>query len=345
MRIIEASGSPREIGLATGEALRAEIRQRLAQFFGRGPKEEQAFLRRLPVFVEVMKRELPEFLEEMEATAEGADLPFAQIAAMNFPMYANDLELPDADGCTNLAFGGGADGPIWGKNNEGNHPDQMQPPCCRLVRPRHGIPSVTITFCGTTGFAEGMNAEGLAMGHSSVGSVFQQSDRHVPIRPWAHHGLQTCRNTAEFARHVASRPVRGKGYAWVAVDRQGDACSLEIACPTTQVRRPRHPEGHIHCVNCYQLPALAEADRRPPRAKAQALERWQMLDAKLADNNPKDLESMKSLLRCHDPPGLCRHGGEDQGYTEYSAIGLPASGRVLIYHGLPCQGEYTEVSI
>jgi len=63
----------------------------------------------------------------------------------------------------------------------------------RVVAPANGIPQMTFTFCGMIATTDGMNAEGVAVGHSSVGSVFQQSDRHVPIRLQAYDAIRSTR--------------------------------------------------------------------------------------------------------------------------------------------------------
>lgn len=344
MPIIEASGSWRAIGCATGEALRHAIRARLELFPGLLPDRSPGFRRSYPAVLDVMRTHLPHLVEEMEGTAAGADLPFETIVALNWPVYNRDLDFDEA--CTNIVFAGGADGPVWGKNNDGSSATLQQPVCCRLIRPPTGLPMVSFTFCGTLGFGDGMNVAGLALGHSSVGSVFQQSDAYVPVRLWAHQGMLTCRTTAQFARHMASRPLRGKGYSWAVVDCAGVACSLEVACPLVQVRRSAHPAGHLHCLNLYQLPALCTADRRKPAAKELALARWAMLDRELAATGADaGLKEMTALLRSHGPPGICRHGGDDGSFTEYSMIGLPASGRVLFAHGQPCGQAYGEVRI
>jgi len=343
MRIIEAKGSFRDIGRATGEALREEIARHVALAKLEGGVEDPTQRRRLATYVAVLASETPELHEELKATAEGADQPFDTLAAINLPLsYSGEL-----DACTNAVFATGPDGPVWGKNNDGKWAERERqlPVCCRKLAPDRGIPTVTFTFAGWVGFGDGMNAEGLAMGHSSVGSRFQQSDRHVQIRLWSHWGLLTCRTTREFIGHMTSRPMRGKGYASVVTDRQGDSVSLEAPCPLVQVRRGDHPDGHVHCVNLYQLPPLREADRRKPAMKELALRRWRMMDEQLAAEGPHDLARMKSLLRYHGEPGVCRHGGGDVSHTEYSMIGLPAQGRVLFHHGYPCEGEYTKTSV
>lgn len=345
MRVIEAKGSFREIGRATGEALREEIRQFAAlRKLQDGVKDQDR--KRIAQHLEVLASSLPGLHEELLATAEGADLPLETVAALNLPLgYNHELDLGAE--CSNVAFAKGPDGPLWGKNNDGSSPERERqcPVVCRKIMPDRGIPVVTFTFAGWIGLGDGMNAEGLAMGHSSVGSVFQQSDSFVPVRLWAHGGMLRCRTTAEFVRHMSSRPTRGKGYAWVVTDRSGDSVSLEVPCPLTQVRRGVHPESHVQCVNCYQLPALREADRRNPAGKEMALKRWTMLDEQLAAGGEYDLEHMKSLLRYHGQPSMCRHGGHDMSHTEYSMIGLPTQGRVLYYHGYPCEGEYSGVTV
>ena len=72
---------------------------------------------------------------------------------------------------------------------------------------------------------DGLNAEGVAIGSSSVGSVFGQSDRHPAIRLWNYHALQYSRGTRDFVRVTSRVALRGKGFSMVCVDRNGKTCS------------------------------------------------------------------------------------------------------------------------
>jgi len=338
VRVIECSGMPREIGQATGEALRDEIRECLTFV---SPHDEQAWARRLPAFLDALRKLTPDVLEEMDGVSEGADLPAEEIYRLNLPMFANELHT--GDGCTNFAFTDGPDGPLWAKNNDGGPPGSQRPVCVRLVRPGSGIPVALFQSCGMIAITDGMNAEGLAVGHSSVGSVFQQSDHHAGILPMACHALQHCRTVAEYVRMMAAQPTRGKGHSFVCVDRSGAACSIEAPCPVLQVRRPDAPGG-VFCVNCYLLPQLANADRRSPAGKKDALARSTFLAEQLAKDEPTGVERAMALLHTHGPPiGLCRHGECDHMHTEYSMIGLPRQRRVLFCHGRPCSGEFEEI--
>jgi len=190
-----------------------------------------------------------------------------------------------------------------------------------------------------------MNAHGVAVGHSSVGSVFQQSDHHVPIRLWSYHALTRSASTGEFVRRMAACPHRGKGYSHLVVDREGTVRSLETPCPLVQVRRPDRPEG-MYCVNRYFLDPISEADRRPPEKLADANARAEFLDDALAAEERFDADAMWELLRAHgDPASVCRHGGEDVSHTEYSLLMLPRQGRVFVSHGYACEEDVEEIGL
>ncbi len=341
MKVIEVSGSPREIGNLTGEALRDEIREHLALF---PPNIDRAvWAQRFPRFLETLKTHLPAVLAELEGTAAGADLPLDTIFQLNLPMYANELVVDE--GCTNVVFSGGSDGPLWGKNNDGLAKDERRPPCARVIHRNDAIPMVNFTFCGMVATTDAMNAEGVAVGHSSVGSVFQQSDDFVPIRLWAYECMMQSRTTSEFVRRLSQLPTRGKGYSHVCVDTDGVMCSIEAPCPIMQVRNPESDALHMNCVNCYQLPTLADADRRSESGKCNAKARQGFLEQSLSELSNYSLVDMKAILRHHGQPSICRHGGTEDSHTEYSMIGMTQSRRVLFVDGNPCEDTYQEIQL
>jgi hypothetical protein len=380
MRVIECSGNPRQIGQATGEALRDEIAEHIELFPMRAWEE---FTTRLPGFLATLTRLAPDVLLEMRATARGAGVDECEILRLNLPLFASNLDLPETDlssrdlgaaadvapdtsGCTNFVCNTGPDGPIWGKNNDGCEPHR--PIVARFIRPDGGIPQLTFTFAGLVATTDGMNAEGVTVGHSSVGSVFQQSDHHVPIRLRAYDVLSRVRTTAEFVREMTAIPLRGKGYGIVCIDAAGAAIGIDAACPLLQLRAPTPAAAGLHAVNCYQHPALLHADRRPPEGKLDAHQRWHFLDQALhaGDGPPAavdvssgcggavprpgaagtDLAFARKLLHHHgDVVSLCRHGAPLGYHSEYSMIGLPASRRLLFCGMHPCLQQYQELVV
>lgn len=342
MKVVEAKGNAREIGRITGEATRDEIHAMLDLY--RPWKDQADWGRRRPDFLQVLQQQLPEVLAEMEGTAEGAGVSLDAILQFNISAYPNDLIV--AEGCTNIVFSRGPDGPIWGKNNDGLGGGRSLPVCARVVRRGNQIPVAIFTFCGMIATTDGMNAAGVAVGHSSVGSVFQQSDHFMETRLWAYECLMRSRTTDEFVRHMARLPMRGKGYSHVCVDSAGTLCSIEAPCPVLQVRRPATGVRHVNCVNCYQLPALQNADRRTEKWKCNAIARKEFLERRLGEMKDYSLKDMKAVLRHHGDPSICRHGlhGDDT-FTEYSMIGLPETGQVFYLDGNPCEKEYREIQL
>ena len=338
MDIVECRGNPREIGRQTGEALRKEIRNHLELIPKRGDMQPN----RLAAAVAVLEKEIPAIVGEMTGIAEGADVPVDEIHRINIPLGLNELSVID-ETCSNVAFAGGPDGPMLGKNNDGM--GIRRPVYVKKMAPAHGIPVVAFPFAGWVGTASGMNAEGLSIGSSSVGSVLQRSRKYVPLRFWSYLAMQRCRNTGEYVEAMTERPLRGKGFSLLCVDRHGTAVSLEAPSPLMQIRRPGGLPV-MNCVNCYQLPALADMDLRTPEAKRNAFARIALFEEECGRDGVFDLERMTKLLRHHGATNICRHGDEeDPGETEYSYICLPQKGEVRFLAGNPCRGEYSSVTV
>jgi isopenicillin-N N-acyltransferase like protein len=339
MRVIECSGNPREIGRQTGEALREEIRSHLELI----PRRESADLvSQMNAALKVLNRKVPEIVEEMAGIANGAAVSVDEIHRINIPLGPDELRAMD-DTCSNVAFASGPDGPILGKNNDGL--GIRRPVYLKKMRSQKGVPIVAFPFAGWVGTASGMNAEGLAIGSSSVGSVLQRSYRHVPLRFWSYLVMQRCRTAAEYIEAMTERPLRGKGFSLLCVDRDGTAVSLEAPSPLIQVRRA---EGRpiINCVNCYQIPAIANMDLRTKEGKANALARIKLFEGECNKGGVFDLDRMQKLLRHHGSPNVCRHiDEEDSAETEYSYICLPEQNEVLYLNGNPCQNEYSKVTL
>lgn len=349
MKVIEARGSHRVIGAAIGEQLRDEIREHIDGFLLQTEAECAASAARLRVALATF---LPAVLEQFEGMASGAGVALSSILALN-RCEGSPRPMFDTDNCSNVAFADGPDGPLWGKNNDGGSPPTAMPAGDRQgqrpravikVHPDDGIPALCVTFCGWLSGGDMMNAEGLAVGHSSVGSRLQQSASHAPVLQWMYWQMLRCRDAAEYLRALASTPLYGKGFTQLAVDRGGRICSPEIPCPLVQCRRPPAGATAMHCVNHYQLPELAHLDRRSPEGKAYSLARQSLLERECAAGD-RSLAHMRRILSLHGAPAICRHGGADLSWTEYSLIGLCSQGRLLVADGPPCTVPYAEIDV
>lgn len=349
MKVIEARGTHRAIGQAIGEALRDEIRCHLEGFVLSTPAELGGAT---ATFRGVLGAYLPKVLEQFDGMAEGAGLPAERILALNLPVGVG-ASMFASPGCTNIAFAAGPDGPLWGKNNDGHFPAEVSAPrpgqgqrprAVLKLYPPDGIPALCITFCGWLSGGDMVNAEGLAVGHSSVGSRFRQSALQVPALQWLYWILFRSKDTRSFQKNVTMLPLQGKGFSLVAVDRHGVVCGVEMACPLVQLRQPGADDRALHCVNHYELPELVDMHRRTAAGLANSVARSRLLKAE-CDAGDRSLGHLQRILRRHGEPAICRHGGADQAWTEFSVIGLPNRPALMVADGPPCTRDYAIVSL
>lgn len=335
MKVFECSGTPYEIGLITGEETREEIKDYMDRI---SPLTGDNWRGRIGVFVQTLEKYTPDILEEMKGIAKGANVPLDEILRINLPVTYEGVNL---DECTNIAFKDSDYGPILGKNNDEG--DLLKPVCTRIIKLNKGIPLVSISFCGMLFTGDSMNAEGLSVGHSSVGSVFQRRESMPGIRIWAYEAMKKCKNTKEYVEMMTSLPLSGKGYSILCIDREKDMCSLEAPVPLVQIRRSEGADG-MNCVNYYQLETLKDADKRTAAGKENAIARGKFLD-KALNEGKNSLSKMKSLLRHHGNPSICRHKGEDLSDTVFSFICIPAHNRFLYLEGYTCKEKFKTITI
>ncbi|HPP11251.1 MAG TPA: hypothetical protein PKW42_00830 [bacterium] len=133
-------------------------------------------------------------------------------------------------------------------------------------------------------------------------------------------------------------------YSQVVIDRHGLMFSAEIACPLVQLRLPGKDNPGMNCVNCFQLPWLKEMTNRTPAQMENAERRKDWIERMTREGN-RSVQHMKRMLRHLGEFSLCRHGGKDASYTEYSIIGIPAERKAFFAEGNPCQVHYQTVAL
>jgi predicted choloylglycine hydrolase len=333
MDVLHLAGSPRHVGRQYGEAYRDGFHVVYSQ-----ATEEAAakphWYDELALLAEVTRTQFPLFWDEMVGMSEGANLTMDEL-------LLNQRSLLKAEAtCTNIGFASTPDGPILGKNLDGGHPHNRQT-IIRHIKYDAGQEIIHSTCVGDIRTHDTcMNGNGLAIGGSSVGSVFQKSMLNPSIEVGIYEALRNCSNVSEAIRFLQRRPWIGKGYNFVLVDAMGSLAVLECALPLVQVRRPADVSDVIFCANTFKLPFLAEADQRTPIGKENAERRYRYLEHKLfREAVPRSLGQMKSLLASNGPDGgLCRPlDSDDYAHTRMSAIVLPTKGEFWVADGRPCE--------
>jgi len=333
--IVRCAGGPREMGRQYGRAARDAIARNVDFWIGEGRLRASGGF--AAAARAVLARRLPEVLDELEGLADGSGAPLEALLMMN----QVDTFAAAGDGCTSLAVADGPDGPVLGKNNDGERDGRAF--VVRVSVPDDGLAMVQVTYAGWLSGLDAMNAAGLANGHNSVGSVFEKSGRRVDVRLWAYRLMRRCRSTGEFLAGLERAPLTGKGFNIVLADAAGDTCVVEAAVPRVACRG--RGERFVFATNHYVSAGLADADRRRPAAKEISRNRYDYLRRIERRRPPAGREDVRDLLRSHEPWAPCRHGGPHVSFTLWSMIALPARRRLLVAPGPPCERAHRALDL
>ncbi len=348
-QVIEASGTPREVGRQIGEAARDLVARGLAAYEERFPalagctfseavERARAYLRPAEDYV-------PQAVEQIRGLAEGANVPFERVFALNcceeFTCQADRMWLR-REHCTSFAVAAG--GRVVSGHNEDWYPEDVAHLVVRRVRlrgvgeadgvsyisvgPAYDLPITGITSRGITSAANTLyyRDEGVGVPNNCLlTAVLQQPD-------------------LEGARDLIVGSPRARGSNHLLCDARGRIWDIE----TTGERWAFIDGGQLFThANHYVSPELAPGDAsdsegtRLRRARAEEL-----LTAGVADG--ADLVELgKSVLSDHAnaPTSICSHWDdddpdEDQDVTTASMIWEPAEGRAHIACGQPCSSAY-----
>jgi len=353
LKIIELSGSPRSMGEAFGEQLRASVHElyaiRLqsallqAHEHGRRDATEEHLLRMARASLRITADYDPPTAEELEGLARGAGLTVEQTMAMN-----GMTDLRDAlswweggelfGGCT--AIVAQRDVTLGGKLLAGQTwdlgTDNM--PFVVAVRrsPASGPRSVCLTTAGCLPFL-GVNEAGVAVGTTNLRT--RDARPGVVYVTLIDRALRS-RSVAEAVGSVATSPRAGAHFFYFA-DAAGAAAALE--CTAKRVDSVDVMGGvFVHTNHCL-VPAHVgmDVDEANTSSKARRVRMTALAEAR---RGALDVEALKSFFADRDagPLAICRDN-IDGTSTNAAAILCPETRTLFACHGLPTTASWVEL--
>ncbi|MBX5490918.1 MAG: hypothetical protein IRZ14_07145 [Chloroflexi bacterium] len=352
LRVVELAGAPYELGWQHGRALRAEIGalwdacERLI-LNARGRWFGWVASQLLHGVARVMELYLPRALRrELQGVADGSGLPYRHLLLLNcFDDLMNNFRVFDRVAarlaCTAFAAGGAraADGmAIAGRNLDyyfraefmaaGLEPTLVlqRHVVVFRVRPRHGLPFVSVGWPGIIGTVTAQNAAGLALA-CLTSPTWSERPWGTPL-PLLYRGIAQYATTlaAAEARLRAARRTIGNNLVLASAAERA-ACVVELSARAVHVSPP---VGEVVVTtNHYCSPLLArEQDALINPTSPLRLERVRALLAE----GPLDVARAQAILlddACLDPAApqwarLCNAG------TIYSTVFEPGAGRLWV---------------
>ncbi len=339
MEIVIAEGSSLARGRVVGRALAGQIARSIAAMHGareRAGVPVAELAARLAPLRAAAESALPERVAYVRGLAEGADVPFADVFAVN--ALEEVFREQRAERCSSLAVATPA-GTLLAHNEQwaacelGN---------CAVVieRPDDGSPWVVSPTVAACLPVVGMNTHGGAFG---VDSLVAADDRDGLPRVFTARDVLEARDPADFLAR-ARRRGRAGGYATVAAFSGG-----RIAVVEQTAFHAEEVAGAAEHTNHYRHPALAELGAPVSATSLSRLDHLQRLRAALpAEPEPADL---MRLLGSHDaePEPVCAHGPDatdpDGTIVLYAFVADVDRQRIWVCEGPPCTGSFEEVDL
>ncbi|HSG45195.1 MAG TPA: C45 family peptidase [Anaerolineales bacterium] len=337
--LIEVRGTHHEIGIQIGRACNAGIQNTLAILHDDLPagKTWEQMLQKSARYLEISRQIFPQYIDELEGIAQGADVPFEEV----FLSMCEELwESAAWRGCTDMAARGPA-------TKDGStliaHTNDLLPKAeDHLVLLKVQVedkPEFLGISSGGIAISAGFNAAGISL----TGNQLDNNDIRPGVpRLLVVRAILSSRYLSEAMDHCLL-PQRASSYNNVLADTNGEVYCMEGSATDCE---PIYIEENILAhANHYTAPAMRhfEADRNSIGNSVQRHNRaMRLLRENYGQLTP---ELFQKLLGDHVgyPTSICKHGTET--VTVFSIIIQVEKLRAWIGRGYACEAEFIEYKL
>lgn len=368
--LLDLGNDPYERGLVHGRELAAAIAENietyLARFAASGLDAESA-RREGHNWVEVTRRQNPEYAEEMRGIADGCELPLADIVMLNvryeitFGLFLKESQeksreadivtvADGTDGCS--TFGIMPEASARGHTILGQNWDWLAGVYgrCAVLRLRRddGPDFICFTEAGIVGGKMGVNEHGIGLVEN--GLVSDHDGRNAYEKPFH----MRCREVLDAATYdIAMLPIvetrRVCSANFVIGHADGEIIDLETSPDAVSYHYPK--DGIVTHSNHFLDPrhGPSQMERLSPSTlyRANRLERLLRKDI-----GQLDIPEFRAALSDHfgAPNAICRHPNESQPEARRTmtnaAVVLDLAERVMhVANGPPCRNEFVALPL
>lgn len=349
--IIELKGNPYTMGKTHGRILAKEIRANLELYFvmlrGLAGLEPHQCLTHAARIFDVMQKDAPHLLTEMEGIADGAEVPLNEILFLNARTELMSLgRAPDEIQAECTAIGLTGERTISGKpilaQNWDWHERVLQTSAIFRVDPAQGPKAVYLAEAGQVAKI-GVNENGLGVLLNIL--IIEGMEYGLPVHVLLRLVLGA-KDTAEAVALVENSQRAGASHFLIG-DKSGNIKGLELMPRAVKEIAPSG--GALVHTNHYCDAELAKKDVGR-LLMDDSFARLDRATALISTRQKWDDQSLAEIFTNHDdvPRSICRHArAEDEEYlrvdTVASCIIDPTAGKMQVSYGQPCGGRYREV--
>ena len=337
--VIEARGTYREVGQQIGQQCASHIHAMctsMRQTIPMGATWEK-MLDHSRLYMAFSRAIYPQYIEELEGVAEGAQVPFEEV----FLSICEELWASNVwHGCTDMAARGRAtlDGTTLIAHTNDLFP-QYEDHLVILKIQAGDEPEFLGVSPGGVAFSAGYNAAGISL----TGNQLDSNDLRPGVpRLLIVRAILGSRTLNEAMSHCLI-PQRASNYNNVIADASGEVYSMEGSA--TDLDAIYIKDDVMAHANHYVSPAMRhfELDRS---TLANSIIRYNRAEYLLRQNYGKLTPDLFRLLLADHagyPTSICKHGQES--VTVFSIIIQVETRKAWIGRGLVCQTEYTEYQL
>lgn len=347
--VLEASGSPYEVGLAIGRRFGPQIREglrRRAAWFDRLREfAMQDRASRIDPFVGAAGEHFPEILDELRGWADGSGVPFDDLMVLNLKAElsaSRAATAPDTPGCSTVAFARG-ERCLLAHNEDGHRANHGLMFLVRVSRPDRPD-FLCLTYPGILcGNGPAVNEAGIVLTTNYIGGLDVRLGvpRYVISRAVLDAG-----SLAE-AVETVSHPLRSFSFHYnLGSCSEGRILSVETS--VDEVATHEVDGLYVH-TNHFRLPGMERIPQDRDYVTTSSMSRFRVLEAEAARLRDRldglDGEAMVGMLSSHEraPYSPCRHpDGEVTGMTLGSLLFDVGGGGLRLCYANPCRGEFRD---
>ena len=354
--LLKVGGTPRQIGLQVGDALRDKVPLAIDQIFeheltyydamtfGRipplAPMTRPSVMAATRAFLPHFEAYAPGMVEELRGIAEGAHIEFEEALLLQI---RGEIVYAMTTGCTAFALSGRVtkDGAaISGQNWDYAIDLDLGIMHLLHVTPDEGPRQLMVTFAGLTSYL-GINSAGIgSFANALPWGWCEVGIPHYPMwwRIFRETDLSGVRAVVDGTKSVQAE-------SHVFSDGQGRIGNAEVTPERVVWLEDR--DGFFVHTNHYLGEPYASRPDLPPFL-ADSVTRYERMRSLILERTGRiDVETMQGFLADHEghPRSICRHDVLPGFWTTASMVAVPERGVMYVCAGNPCEGEYVEYQV
>jgi isopenicillin-N N-acyltransferase-like protein len=345
--LIRIGGTPREMGLELGRQRRDSVRRMVenVRLFLEATYSQirltwpEAILQSRK-YLPFAQEQMPRYVEELRAIAEGADVPFDDLMVLNC-LEAITTDTLHLMGCTSIAV---TEEHTAGKHVLVGHNEDWQPadePDVFLIRAEpEGEPAFLAMTYGALLPNIGFNTEGICQ---MCDSVYPSDVRIGVPRIFVSRAVLAARSLSD-AIAAAIAPHRAAGYNHVLVHESGEAYNVEVSARAFAMT---YAQGGLLAHTNHYLSRRMSRLENDSRHLIGSRVRYNRAQRLLRRTSRHNADSLKAILADHVnyPNSICSHeviddNPLDRQKTICSIVIDLNERQALVAWGTPCRSQY-----